>query len=82
MPGAYYRYQSGNGLSVYAPSEYSGMVDSTSPDPSVFSGADLLALSAGQFTSVSALRAAKRLARLALGALLGPKPLVSREMFR
>lgn len=48
---------------------------------SVFSGADLLAIAAGDFSG-SARPAAKRLLREALAAHLGAEPLRSRELFR
>lgn len=65
----WYRYEPGVGL-----------VDG-SQGGSVFSGADLLALAAGDYTG-SARQAAKRLLREALAVHLGSEPLRSRELFR
>lgn len=47
----------------------------------VFQGKHLLAFHAGRFTEVGDLRAARQLMRLALGVLLGNKPLRSRDFF-
>lgn len=50
--------------------------------PGLFTGAELLALSQADWAAPGALLAAKRLMRQALAVHLGPKPLVSRELFR
>ena len=46
-----------------------------------FLGEDLLAIGAGDFSTLEVRRAAKRLSRLALAPLLGGRPLKSRELF-
>ncbi|WP_325891693.1 DNA repair protein RecO [Grimontia sp. NTOU-MAR1] len=46
-----------------------------------FTGSDLMALAARQFSTVEQLKAAKRFTRLALKPYLGSKPLKSRELF-
>lgn len=48
---------------------------------SAIDGAALLRLAGGDFADPAAAAAAKRVHRLALGRLLGPKPLKSRELF-
>ncbi|MBJ9976011.1 DNA repair protein RecO [Pseudomonas sp. S75] len=50
--------------------------------PGLFNGTELLALAEAQWEAPGALLAAKRLMRQALAVHLGPKPLVSRELFR
>lgn len=50
--------------------------------PGLFNGAQLLALAQADWDAPGALLAAKRLMRQALAVHLGPKPLVSRELFR
>jgi DNA repair protein RecO (recombination protein O) len=50
--------------------------------PGLFNGAELLALAQADWDAPGALLAAKRLMRQALAVHLGPKPLVSRELFR
>ncbi|HGM5579729.1 TPA: DNA repair protein RecO [Pseudomonas putida] len=50
--------------------------------PGLFSGTQLLALADADWDAPGALLAAKRLMRQALAVHLGPKPLVSRELFR
>lgn len=50
-------------------------------EQAIFSGKTLIAISQEQFESESTLQAAKRLMRLALSAILGDKPLNSRELF-
>ncbi|MCO7596842.1 MULTISPECIES: DNA repair protein RecO [Pseudomonas] len=50
--------------------------------PGLFNGAELLALAEADWDAPGALLAAKRLMRQALAVHLGPKPLVSRELFR
>ncbi|HDS1734089.1 MULTISPECIES: DNA repair protein RecO [Pseudomonas] len=50
--------------------------------PGLFKGAELLALAEADWQAPGALLAAKRLMRQALAVHLGPKPLVSRELFR
>ena len=50
--------------------------------PGLFQGAELLALAEADWEAPGALLAAKRLMRQALAGHLGPKPLVSRELFR
>lgn len=50
--------------------------------PGLFSGTELLALADADWDAPGALLAAKRLMRQALAVHLGPKPLVSRELFR
>jgi DNA repair protein RecO (recombination protein O) len=49
--------------------------------PGLFQGADLLAMAEADWSSPSALAAAKRLMRQALAPHLGGRPLVSRELF-
>lgn len=49
--------------------------------PGVFSGADILALSAVNWQQEGVLHTAKRLMRQALAAQLGGRPLMSRELF-
>ena len=49
--------------------------------PNIFSGKSLLDLAENNFTDPGSLRDAKRLMRLAFAALLGKKPLKSRELF-
>jgi DNA repair protein RecO (recombination protein O) len=46
-----------------------------------FLGADIHAIAAADFSDIATRRAAKRLLRLALAPLLGPRPLKSRELF-
>ncbi|MEW9679570.1 DNA repair protein RecO [Pseudomonas sp. TE50-2] len=50
--------------------------------PGLFKGGELLALAQADWEAPGALLAAKRLMRQALAVHLGPKPLVSRELFR
>lgn len=50
--------------------------------PGLFKGTELLALAQADWDAPGALLAAKRLMRQALAVHLGPKPLVSRELFR
>ncbi|MEN4827946.1 DNA repair protein RecO [Pseudomonas sp. P39-UII1] len=50
--------------------------------PGLFNGVELLALAQADWEAPGALLAAKRLMRQALAVHLGPKPLVSRELFR
>ncbi|MER2298043.1 MAG: DNA repair protein RecO [Pseudomonas sp.] len=50
--------------------------------PGLFKGTELLALAQADWEAPGALLAAKRLMRQALAVHLGPKPLVSRELFR
>ena len=50
--------------------------------PGLFNGTELLALAQADWEAPGALLAAKRLMRQALAVHLGPKPLVSRELFR
>jgi len=50
--------------------------------PGLFRGDELLALAHAEWEAPGALLAAKRLMRQALAVHLGPKPLVSRELFR
>ncbi|MFT0867205.1 DNA repair protein RecO [Pseudomonas sp. CAM1A] len=50
--------------------------------PGLFKGSELLALAQADWEAPGALLAAKRLMRQALAVHLGPKPLVSRELFR
>ncbi|MBA1203418.1 DNA repair protein RecO [Pseudomonas capeferrum] len=50
--------------------------------PGLFTGVELMALAQADWQAPGALLAAKRLMRQALAAHLGPKPLVSRELFR
>jgi DNA repair protein RecO (recombination protein O) len=48
----------------------------------LFSGEDLMAIAAGDYSHTKTRQAAKRLTRAALQPLLGNKPLKSRELFR
>lgn len=50
--------------------------------PGLFNGTELLALAEADWQAQGALLAAKRLMRQALAVHLGPRPLVSRELFR
>jgi len=50
--------------------------------PGLFQGSELQALAEADWNAPGALLAAKRLMRQALAVHLGPKPLVSRELFR
>ncbi|NWC81617.1 DNA repair protein RecO [Pseudomonas putida] len=50
--------------------------------PGLFNGAEVMALAQADWDAPGALLAAKRLMRQALAVHLGPKPLVSRELFR
>jgi DNA repair protein RecO (recombination protein O) len=67
-----YRYEPGVGLVAVSPDNQSAPV---------YSGADLLALAAGDFTG-PVRQVAKRLLREALAVQLGTAPLRSRELFR
>lgn len=69
----WYQYQAEYGL-VKCQRQHAG------PAP-VFSGADLLAIAAGEYRGAQA-TAAKRLLREALASHLGDRPLHSRELFR
>jgi len=62
------------------PVRYQG--DSSVEQTAIFSGADLLNISAGNYDSVQVRRAAKRLLRRVLGFHLGGRTLRSRELFR
>jgi len=69
----YYRYVPAMGF--VSQSQASGQVDE-------FAGSDLLAVGAGEFNSELALRAAKRLMRLAINHHLNGRPLNSRALFK
>ena len=56
-------------------------LENATPLTRIFSGKHLLAIAAEQLESEELLRDAKRLMRLALGGLLGPKPLQCRSLF-
>jgi len=58
----------------------SGFVRAPSAATSTYSGRALLDIAAADYASRAARVAAKRIARLALGTLLGPKPLASRKL--
>lgn len=58
-----------------------GFVTATVASKDSFSGQQLLALAAGQFSDAPTLRAAKIFSRLALKPYLGSRPLKSRELF-
>lgn len=73
VAGTRYRFDSGHGFRAVADS-------ADDPAHAVFEGEDLLAMSAGQF-STRVRKSAKRLCRLALAPYLGDKPLKSRELF-
>ncbi|HBY56072.1 MAG TPA: DNA repair protein RecO [Coxiellaceae bacterium] len=59
-----------------------GLSRAISNNSSNFSGKSLLALQAGNLSTITELRDAKRLLRGALAELLGDKPLKSRELFK
>ncbi len=67
-----YRYSPDFGLQTVLPGDHLG---------NEFLGADLLAIASDDYSSPQTLSAAKRLMRSALNALLGDKPLKSRELF-
>ena len=56
-------------------------VDHLEPNAATFTGDQLLAIAGGEFDNPNALRAAKRLMRLALKPVLGDRPLQSRQLF-
>jgi DNA repair protein RecO (recombination protein O) len=58
-----------------------GFVTTAGASEHSFSGQQLLALAAGQFSDAATLRAAKIFSRLALKPYLGARPLKSRELF-
>jgi DNA repair protein RecO (recombination protein O) len=75
MPDQFYHFDPIQGFSLYpAYSEKQNL-------PYVFAGASLLALHAHSLHKDRYLKDAKRLLRLALGRLLGDKPIKSRELF-
>ena len=55
--------------------------EASQQDFSIFKGEDLLSIAQEQFDAEAILQSAKRLMRLALTAILGDKPLNSRELF-
>ncbi|MDQ2075389.1 DNA repair protein RecO [Marinimicrobium sp. ABcell2] len=74
---AHYQFDSEHG--------FTQVVSSSIPPPGVqvfYSGRDLLAIAADDFSQAETRLAAKRLTRAALQPLLGNKPLKSRELFR
>lgn len=74
MPEQVYHYVSDVG--------FLGVDGNSQQATSGFLGKDLLAIASGDYAQKETLRAAKRLARLALAPHLGNKPLKSRELFR
>lgn len=71
----YYTFRPGLGLVAQSPRAVADTARS------LYSGADLLAVSRGDYRGTAG-QAAKRLARAALAELLGGRPLRSRELFR
>ena len=76
VEGFQYRFTPDIGFEVTAEEEIADK------NPAVFRGIDLIALRELSLEEKAAAIAAKRLLRIALGALLGGKPLNSRALFR
>ncbi|CDH20355.1 DNA repair protein RecO [Xenorhabdus bovienii] len=85
--GVDYLHCAGSGEPVsdtmtYRYREEKGFIASLVVDHFSFTGNELKALAAGEFTDLLTLKAAKRFTRIALKPYLGGKPLKSRELFR
>ncbi|MCP9269781.1 DNA repair protein RecO [Xenorhabdus sp. XENO-1] len=85
--GVDYLHCAGSGEPVsdtmtYRYREEKGFIASLVVDHFSFTGNELKALAAGEFTDSLTLKAAKRFTRIALKPYLGGKPLKSRELFR
>jgi len=83
--GLEFARDAGSGDPIEADAHYwfdpqTGFLRAPAPATSTYSGRVLLEIAAGAYSGRAARVAAKRIARRALGTLLGPKPLASRKL--